>query len=83
MQVIPFGDDTTDGSGELALILEQSQVLSMVDNGGVRMHVLRYDNQDILAFAGPNNSGFVVYPCSSFDAEFDGSIHDQSRCLKG
>lgn len=82
MQATSFGSGDGDDSQELAEILEQSEILSMVDHGGVRMYVLRCNDQDVLAFAGANNAGFVVYPPESFDAEFGGSVHDQARaCL--
>lgn len=84
MQVTTFGGGDSDDSQELVDILEQSVILSMVDHGGVRMYVLRCNDQDLLAFAGSNNGGIVVYPPESFDAEFGGSVHDQARaCLEG
>lgn len=82
MQVITHGGEG-DGSQELADILEQSTILSTVDHGALRMYVLHCNDQDVLLFAGADNHCFTVYPCSSFDVEFGGSIHDAARaCLE-
>lgn len=79
MQVTTYGGGDGGDSQELTEILEQSEILSMVDHGGMRMYVLRCNGQDVLAFAGGNNGGFVVYPPESFDQEFGGSVHDHAR----
>lgn len=83
MQITTFGIGDGDDSQELAEILNQSTTLSVVDNGSIRMYVLRCNEEDVLAFADHNNCGFVTYPCRMFDAEFGGSVHDQARaCLE-
>ena len=83
MQITTFGSGDGDDSPELAEILDQSTILSMADHGGVRMHVLHCNGEDVLAFSGGSNGGFVVYPCRVFDAEFGGSVHDQARtCIE-
>lgn len=82
MQVTTFGSGDGDDSQELSEVMAQSEILSMVDHGGIRMYVLRCNDQDVLAFAGSNNAGFVAYGPESLDQEFGGSIHDQARaCL--
>jgi hypothetical protein len=65
-------------TGELANLLEQSEILSVDDQGGVRQYVLTFDGQDILAFAGTEGA-FITYPCAAFDAETGGSTHDHCR----
>ncbi len=83
MQVTTFGSGDGDNSPDLAEILGQSTILSMVDHCGARMHVLQCNVEDVLAFTGGSNGGFVTYPCRAFDAEFGGSVHDQARtCIE-
>lgn len=78
MQVI-----THEGPQELADILEQSTILDTIDHGALRLHILECNGQDVIMFVDSNGSAVMVYPCSSFDAEFGGSIHDQARaCLR-
>ncbi|MFG6443545.1 hypothetical protein [Roseateles sp. LKC17W] len=42
--------------------------------------MIRWNKQDLLIFT-PNGSEWstVVYPCSSLDEEFGGSIHNMAR----
>lgn len=75
MQVTPL-----DISG-LAEVLDQSSILEVVDHGGIRMYVLEFDGQDILAFLGMSDEAIVVYPPESFDAESGGSIHAHARAI--
>ena len=66
---------------ELSDLLDESEILDMVDLGGIRMYVLDFDKQDVLVFSSSASDAFVVYPPESFDAESGGSIHDHARAI--
>ena len=66
---------------ELATLLEESNILSMIDHGASRVYVLEFSGQDILAFADASGNTTVIYPPESFDAESGGSIHDHARAI--
>ena len=66
---------------ELAELLEQSEILTVIDQGLTRMYVITFDRQDILVIADSSNHATVVYPPESFDAESGGSIHDHARAI--
>lgn len=67
---------------QLADLLEQAKVLDTLDFQGQLTYVLEYTGQDILAVTTPNEGATVIYPCSSFDAESGGSIHDHARAIQ-
>ena len=64
---------------QLAELLHNSKILHMLDYNGQRTFVLEFDRQDILAVDAPNGGAIVIYPCTSFDDESGGSIHDHAR----
>ncbi len=63
---------------QLADLLEESEILSMDDFGGVRQYVLTWNRQDILVHAGTAGA-FVTYGPECFDLEMAGSTHDHAR----
>ena len=65
---------------QLADLLEESEILSMDDFGGVRQYVLTWNRQDILVYAGTTGA-FVVYGPECFDLEMAGSTHDHARAI--
>lgn len=71
--------NTLNDSQELADLLEQSTVLDTIHLGPLRLYVLEFGGQDVLAFSDGSDHTFVAYPCSAFDAESGGSIHDHAR----
>ncbi|MGJ3701726.1 hypothetical protein [Variovorax sp. AFSI2.2] len=64
---------------QLADLLTEAVVLDTIEHEGQRTYVLEYTGQDILAVDTLNGGATVIYPCSSFDAESGGSIHDHAR----
>lgn len=73
--------NTLNDASELADFLEQSQILDTTQQGGMRMHTVTFDGQDLLVFADNSGAAFVVYPPESFDSEAGGSIHDHARAI--
>lgn len=67
---------------QLADLIKESTLLHELDHEGQRIYVLEFDGQDILAVDTPNGGATVVYPCSSFDEESGGSIHDHARAIR-
>ncbi|MDM0049293.1 hypothetical protein [Variovorax sp. J22R115] len=53
----------------------------MLDFEDQRTYVLTFNGLDILAIGTPDGGATVIYPCSSFDAESGGSIHDHARAI--
>lgn len=74
--------NTLISSQELATLLEESNILDIQYLPGIRQYTLEFNNpkQDLLVFAS-TESAFVVYPCSMFDAESGGSVHDHARTI--
>jgi len=66
-------------AAQLADLLAEAIMLDTLDHEGQRIYVLEYTGQDILAVDTLSGGATVVYPCSSFDAESGGSIHDHAR----
>lgn len=65
-----------------SLLCESStKILSIVEQGATRMHVLEFDGQDVLVFSDSSKNATVVYPPECFDAESGGSIHDHARAM--
>jgi len=68
---------------QLADLLANSETLDVVDFEGQRTYVLHFDRQDILAIDTASGGAAVIYPCSSFDDESGGSVHDHARASGG
>lgn len=68
---------------QLADLLGQSRLLSQIEGPGRCMtYVLEYTGQDIIVVAdSATGDAGVVYPCSSFDRELGGSVHDEARAI--
>ena len=67
-------------SAELADLLSEAKILSMLDNVSQRVYVLEYTGADILVITEPaEGSATVIYGSNQFDDESGGSIHDHAR----
>lgn len=68
---------------ELAGFLEQSTLLTHYDHGAMRVYVVEFAGQDLIAIADGEGRATVVYPPEAFDAESGGSVHDHARAIYG
>lgn len=66
---------------QLADLLHDAKILQMLDYCGQRTYVLEFDQQDILAIDNLSGGAVVIYPCTSFDQESGGSLHDNARAI--
>lgn len=66
---------------QLADLLSEAKILNTLDYQGQRTYILQWDRQDILAVDAPGGGALVIYPCTSFDDESGGSIHDNARAI--
>lgn len=68
---------------QLADLLEEATILSMIDHGAQRVYVVEFAGQDLIAIADGEGRATVIYPPESFDAESGGSVHDHARAIYG
>lgn len=68
---------------ELADFLEESTILTFYSHGSMRVYVVEFAGQDLIAIADGEGRATVIYPPESFDAESGGSVHDHARAIYG
>lgn len=68
---------------QVADLLEGSNLLARIEGpGSSATYVLEYTGQDIvMTVDGTTGDASVTYPCSSFDQESGGSVHDHARAV--